>query len=181
MRTLTILLAGAVLVMTAVSGCGSKRTYKTPEGDVTVTEQGSTVKVESKDGTLEVEGDSQSATIKTDKGEASIEIDQGASEKDVGIPFYPKAKVAHSAAMDQKDTGMFRQVLLTTPDSVDDVKAFYQKKFPKAQTAVDAQAPTGRVVHMVLQEGAEQAMVQISREKDGTETTILLHKGKASG
>lgn len=180
MRTLTMLLAGTALVMAAVSGCGSKRTYNTPEGEVTVTEEGSKVTIESKDGTLEVEHDNQSGTIRTGGGEASIEIDQGASEKEIGIPFYPGAKATHSATMDQKDTGTFKQVLLTTPDSVDDVKAFYQKKFPKALAAVDAQTAEGRMVHLALQEGAEQTMIQIMRETDKAETNILLHKGKTS-
>ena len=179
MRTLIAVLACAALLAGA-AGCSYRRTQATPEGDATVTQHGAEVTLESEEGTLHVEHDNQSGAIRVEAGDAGIRGDQSVSGKQIGIPFYPGAKVAHSATMGQKDAGTYRQVLLTTPDSIDDVKAFYKKKYPEAKTAVDAQAPSGRMVQMLLQEGADQAAVQISREKDGAETSIMLHRGKTS-
>jgi hypothetical protein len=177
-RLVALLAVGVVL--TIALGCGSKRTYRTSEGQVTVTRKGEKVTVESKEGKVEVQGDRESATITAEGGKTTVKVNQGASEQEVGIPFYPGAKATQTAAVSGQEAGSFTQVMLTTPDSVDQVKAFYQKQFPKAETAMDMQSPSGRMVHMSVKEGELQKVIQINRDNNAKETQILLYRARKS-
>ncbi len=180
MKRTMALVSAAVLVALAGLGCGRTRTYKTSEGEVKVTQKGKEVTIETKEGKskIKAEGDSGSATITAEDGKTKIEINQGGAEEDVGIPLYPGAGKKQTASLTQEGQGKFIQVTLTTPDSVDQVKAFYQKKLPKAETAVDMKTPDGRMVTMMVTEGGFQRMIQITRSNDDEETQILLTRGK---
>ncbi len=180
MKRAMALVSAAVLVLVFALGCGRSRTYKTSEGEVKVTQKGKEVTIETKEGKskVKIEGDSESATITTDDGTTKVEINRGASEKDVGIPLYPGATTKQTATMTQEGQGGFTQVILTTPDSVDKVKAFYQKQLPKAEAAMDMKTADGRMVHLTVTEGDFQKMIQISRMGDDAETQIVLMRGK---
>jgi hypothetical protein len=164
------LVLGGVVAAALIGGCASRKTYTTPEGQVTVT---------GKSGKAEI-------TIKGKEGEGKVEIKgeagAGMSEEEIGIPFYPGAKVAQTVGWSQegKEKEEMKHVTLTTPDPVDEVKAFYQKKLAGAQTAFDMTSGDERVVHMLLEQGKIRRMVMISRKKDAAETTIVLQR-MASG
>jgi len=162
----------------ATVGCSSRRTYNTPEGKVTVDRSGSKITMESEKGKVEVQGEKGTATITGtgDKGETTVKINQGVSEKDLGIPLYPGAAVGLSTVQTQEKGEAVAQAMLTTTDSVDKVKEFYQKQFPKAETAVDMSLPTGRMVQIVQKEADGQKSIHISRDKDAKETKIVLSR-----
>ncbi|MGD0111536.1 MAG: hypothetical protein ABSD48_06700 [Armatimonadota bacterium] len=180
MRKLVMWLVAISLL--AAAGCGSRRTYNTPEGKVTVDRSGSKITMESEKGKVEVQGEKGAATITGtgDKGKTTVKINQGVSEKDLGIPLYPGAAVGLSTVQTQEKGEAAAQAMLATTDSVDTVKAFYQKQFPKAETAVDMNLPTGRMVQLAQKEGDVQKVIHISRDKGAKETKIVLSRIKGS-
>ena len=105
MRSILAVLACAVLMAAAVAGCGRKQTVTTPEGTTTVTEKGDKTTVtfegEGGEGTFEMKGDKAGGTITTDKGTLEYGSEVKVSEKEVGIPFYPGAKAAHTGKLMQ--------------------------------------------------------------------------------
>jgi hypothetical protein len=162
MRSILAVLACAVLVAAAVTGCGRSKTVKTADGTATVTEK----------------GDETTVTFQGEDGEGTFEFgsEVKVSEEEVGIPFYPGAKAVHTGQMTQtgEDQGEFIQVYLTTPDSVDKVKAFYQEKLPGAKTPMEMTTGDSRMVQMVVEEGDTMKSVVITRDKDDEETQIGL-------
>ena len=98
------------------------------------------------------------------------------TEDDIGIPFYPGAKAAHSGKLMQtgEEEGEFVQVAFTTPDSVDKVKAFYQEKLAGVKTPMEISTAESRMVQMVAEDGDTQKSVVITRGKDDKETQIGL-------
>jgi hypothetical protein len=180
MRSILAVLACAVLIAAAVAGCGRSKTVKTADGTATVTEKGDTTTItfegEGGEGTFQMEGDEGSARITTDEGTFEFGSEVQVSEKELGIPFYPGAKAVHTGQMTQtgEDQGEFIQVYLTTPDSVDKVKAFYQEKLPGAKTPMEMTTGDSRMVQMVVEEGDTMKSVVITRDKDDEETQIGL-------
>jgi hypothetical protein len=180
MRSILALLACAVLIAVAMAGCGRTKTVTTPDGTATVTEKGDTTTVsfegEGGKGTVEMKGDEGSATITTDKGTLEFGSEVNVSEDALGIPLYPGAKTAHMGKIEQtgEDQGKFIQVYLTTPDSVDKVKAFYQEKLAGAKIPMEISTADSRMVQLVVEGEAVSKSVVITRGKDDTETQIGL-------
>jgi hypothetical protein len=174
-----LVLAGALL-----SGCGGGKTISTPEGTVTITEQGDTTEVsieaQGEEGKIEIRADQQSGTVTTEEGEVAFELNRDLAEEEIGIPFYPGAEVAQTAAWrrDGGPEGELKHATFTTTDSVDEVKAFYEEKFADARTALDMSSEDGRVVQMLLEQGDTQKVVMISRDKGAGETMIVLQSGQ---
>ena len=186
MRSILALLACAVLIAAAVGGCGRSKTVTTPEGTMTVTEKGDEATVtfegEGGEGTFEVKGDEASGRITTDEGTFEFGSEVQVSEKEVGIPFYPGAKAAHTGKLVQtgEEQGEFIQVFFTTPESVDKVKAFYQEKLAGVKTPMEISTADSRMVQMVAEEGSTQKSVVITRGKDDKETQIALVRAEKS-
>jgi hypothetical protein len=180
MRSILALLACAVLIAAAVAGCGRTKTVTTPGGTATVTEKGDETAVtfegEGGEGTFEIKGDEVSGTITTDEGTLEYGTEVKLTEDDIGIPFYPGAKAAHSGKLMQtgEEEGEFVQVAFTTPDSVDKVKAFYQEKLAGVKTPMEISTAESRMVQMVAEDGDTQKSVVITRGKDDKETQIGL-------
>jgi len=180
MRSILAVLACAVLIAAAMAGCGRSKTVKTAEGTATVTEKGDTTTVtfegEGGEGTVEMKGDEAGGTITTDKGTLEFGSEAKVSEKEVGIPFYPGAKTAHLGKIQQtgEDQVKVIQVYLTTPDSVDKVKAFYQEKLAGAKIPMEISTADSRMVQMVVEGEAVSKSVVITRGKDDKETQIGL-------
>jgi len=162
MRSILAMLVCAVLIAAAVTGCGRSKTVKTPGGTATVTEK----------------GDETTVTFRGEDGEGTFEFgsEVNVSEEEIGIPFYPGAKTAHMGQMTQtgEDQEQFIQVYLTTPDSVDKVKAFYQEKLPGAKTPMEMTTGDSRMIQMVVEEGDTMKSVVITRDNDDEETQIGL-------
>jgi len=187
MRTVLALVSCLVLASALLSGCGSEKTVSTPEGTVTVAENDDTTEItieaEGEEGKVEIKADQQSATVTTEEGEVTFELNRDVAEEEIGIPFYPGAEVAQTAAWsrDGGPEGELTHATFTTTDSVDEVKAFYQEKFADARTALDMSSEDGRVVQMLLEQGDTQKVVMISRDKGAGETTIVLQRGQFGG
>jgi len=179
MRTACVLIPVILLVLVLVSGCGRKETYSTPEGTVTLERRGDTteVTVDSEDGTLKMKGDESKMTVTTEKGTAVVEISPEISEEDIGIPIYPGAKVEQTVKRtDAEEQQDFAQVHLSTTDSFDKVKAFYQEKLPKATVAGNVETPDVKMLQMTWKVEGEQKMIMVSRDKSDAVTRIVLHR-----
>ena len=162
MRSILAVLACAVLIAAAVMGCGRSKTVTTPDGTATVTEKGDTTTV----------------TFEGEDGEGKFEFgpEVNATEDEIGIPFYPGAKAAHRGKIQQtgEDQVKVIQVYLTTPDSVDKVKAFYQEKLAGAKIPMEISTADSRMVQLVVPGDETQKSVVITRDKDDKETQIGL-------
>jgi hypothetical protein len=173
-----------VLVGALMSGCGGKKTISTPDGDVNITHTGDgtaiTIEGEEGRGKIEIEGDQQSGTLTTEEGEVSFELNRGVAEEEIGIPFYPGAEMETTASWSGRGDqgGEATHVTLTTADSVDEAKAFYEEKLPNVTTTLDMGSGEVRVVHMSVTEGDVQKMVMISHDAESGKTTIGLSSGR---
>jgi len=179
MRTACVLIPVILLVLVLAGGCGRKETYTTPEGTVTLERQGDTteVTVESEGGTLKMKGDEGKMTVTTEEGTAVVEIGPEISEDDIGLPIYPGAKVEQTVKRtDAEEEQDFAQVHLSTADSFDKVKAFYQEKLPEATVAGNVETPDLKMLQMMWKVEGEQKMIMLSRDKSDTVTRIVLHR-----
>jgi len=179
MRTACALIPAILLALVLAGGCGRKETYTTPEGTVTLERRGDTteVTVESEGGTLKMKGDQSKMTVTTEKGTAVVEISPDISEDDIGLPIYPGAKVEQTVKRtDAEEEQDFAQVHLSTADSFDKVKAFYQEKLPKATVAGNVETPDLKMLQMMWTVEGEQKMIMLSRDKSDTVTRIVLHR-----
>jgi len=179
MRTACALIPAILLVLVLAGGCGRKETYTTPEGTVTLERRGDTteVTVESEGGTLKMKGDEGKMTVTTEEGAAVVEISPDISEDDIGLPIYPGAKVEQTVKRtDAEEEQDFAQVHLSTADSFEKVKAFYQEKLPKATVAGNVETPDLKMLQMMWTVEGEQKMIMLSRDKSDTVTRIVLHR-----
>lgn len=158
--SLSLVLLGVCLF----AGCSQKKTVVVPGGGKMTVKEGPT-------------GRAKEVTIENEKGKVQINTESGITEKEMGMPFYPGAEVGQNVAVMQgmeKEAGAMKQVALTTPDSVDKVKAFYLKTYPKAST-MDMNSPEATMSHLTIQEGKEQKLIIISRKPNEDKTQIVLH------
>ena len=179
MRAACALIPAILLALVLVSGCGRKDTDTTPAGTVTLERRGDAteVTVENEDGTLEMKGDQSKMTVTTEKGTAVVEISPEISEDDIGLPIYPGAKVEQTVKRtDAEEEQDFAQVHLSTTDSFEKVKAFYQEKLPKATVAGNVETPDVKMLQMMWKVEGEQKMIMVSRDKSDAVTRIVLHR-----
>ncbi|MDY6793701.1 MAG: hypothetical protein SWK76_00240 [Actinomycetota bacterium] len=114
-RAMILILAmGLMVALLAVTGCGeSKTTVQTPEGDVTVTEDGDGMKIE------------------TEEGEISYELSDAPTEADLGAPIYPDSEYVEGSGGTFLGSGEEGELStayaeFTTTDSYDKVLAWYK-------------------------------------------------------
>ena len=180
MRSTMVWLLGGALVLIAAAGCGSKKTYTTPEGQVTVEQKDGDTKVtvETEEGRFEMEGDEGGGTVTTEEGKGEFSLGPEASEEDVGIPLYPRAQAAHSARWtdEEEQEQSFSQVHLTTADSFEKVKTFYREKRPDAEVGALVETPEIKMFQMTWEEDEYRKMVVISRDSADKETAITLSR-----
>ncbi len=180
MRTTLALLACVALIAALAAGCGRKQTIETPEGTVTIEERPGraevTIEGERGAGKVQVEGEEVSGKITTEEGTVEFGTEAEVSEEELGIPLYPGADPVHTGRLTQSGKGEAGvvQAGFTTGDSVDKVKAFYEEKWPGARAAMDIKSEDSRMVQMVLEEEETQKTVMISRDKDESQTNIVL-------
>lgn len=181
MKSIFMVAGGALLLAALVVGCGSKETYTTPEGTVTVERQGDStrVTVEGEEGTVEAQGETGKMTVTSEHGTSVVETGLDAAEADIGMPLYPGAKVEQTLKHTDDEGHQMAQVHLSTPDSFAKVKAFYREELPKAQAAGDVETPDLKVFQLMWQEEGEQRMVVVSRDKSDTLTRVAVHRMQA--
>lgn len=163
MRHILALICCAALMVAAAAGCGGKKTYTAPGGEVTVEGRGESAEV--------------TITGEDEEGTVSVEVNRGVTEEEIGLPFYPGAEQEQTATFSQEgaETAETTHVTLSTPDPIEQVVAFYEEQVPDVETAVDAFSPDSRIVQMVVDEGEGQKMIVITRDNDAEATTIILH------
>ena len=65
---------------------------------------------------------------------------------------------------------------MSTTDSFDKVKAFYQEKLPKATVAGNVETPEVKMLQMMWKTEGEQKMIMVSRDKSDEVTRIVLNR-----
>jgi len=180
MRSTLAWLLGGALVLTAAAGCGGKKTYTTPEGQVTVEEKGggTRVTVETEEGRLELAGDEGGGTVSTEEGRGELSLGPEVSEEDIGIPLYPGAQAKHTARWsdEEEQDQSFSQVHLTTRDSFDKVRDFYREKRPDAEVGALVETPEIKMFQIMWEEEGYQKSVVVSRDSADKETAITLNR-----
>lgn len=169
---------GGVFLLALLTGCGRKETYTSPEGTVTVEREGgkTEVTVESEEGTLEMKGDESQVTITTGEGTAVVEMSPEVTEEEVGLPFYPQAKVEQVMRQTTEEGEQYLQAHLMTPDGFTEVKAFYKEKLPQATVAGEVETEAIKTFQMMRDEGSVKKMVVVSRDSSNQQTRIVLHR-----
>jgi hypothetical protein len=162
MRHILALICCAALIVAAIAGCGGRKTYTAPGGEVAVEERG--------------EGAEVTITAEDEEGTVSVEVNRGVTEEEIGLPFYPGSEQEQAATFSQEgaEAAETTHVTFTTPDSIDQVKAFYEDQVPDVKTVTDASSPDSRIVQMIVNEGEAQKMIIITRDNDAEATTIIL-------
>ncbi|MEP0765669.1 MAG: hypothetical protein HRF45_03890 [Fimbriimonadia bacterium] len=163
---LVTLLVGTFIL----TGCGgSKRTVTTADGSVTVTEENKngSVTIESKD------GDSK-ATASTEK--------RPITEAELGVPVYPGATGEMTSTYEGSEEGKsqtMRQHLLTTPDSFDDVVAFYKSKLKDVKSQSVTTVPEGKIAffHLEAPDGHVTITINEARDKKVTQVHVIKTTG----
>lgn len=180
MRDIWAWLLCAALVTVGAAGCGGKQTYTSPEGETVTVDRGGggRMTVETEEGTVEVDTEGGRASFKGKEGSAEMEFGADIAPEEVGFPLYPGATVVHTGRYSQtgEEAGKVSQVQLRTPDSVGEVKAFYEDAVPDAKTAMEATSDELSICHLVYgdKEDGVQKAVMISREASEDQTTIML-------
>jgi hypothetical protein len=150
------------------TGCSSEesKTVVTPEGKATVTTktegEKSVVKVETKEGTLTVQSGSQAI-----------------SEAEVGVPFYPGAKVVHSGRLaETKDAAsdIAASYSLTTNDSFDKVVSFYKSNLKDVQHAMDQSMGDQKMSLFMTGKEGDMRTIQVMASTAGGPTNIQITK-----
>ncbi len=114
-KRVIILILSCILITSfafAMMGCGEKKTIMTPEGKITVEEEG--------------------GKISTEEGEYSWS-GQAPTEAQLGVPIYPGAKYVEGtggswSATSAEGTGQVVSATFTTDDSFEKVISFYKDK-----------------------------------------------------
>ena len=174
--------ACAVLaVMAGLAGC-----HKATEA---VTEKAMEKSIEAQmkeNGATEAKVDLSSGTVKSvsvDKDGKKQEFEMGnasaVNEADIGVPFYPGAKIDPSHVMKAVNNGeMSAMVPLETSDPPEKVAAFYRERL-KAMSAgnqfMDMAQGDGNLVLVLINESkSESIQVSVSAGKNGDPSKILL-------
>ncbi|GMV38256.1 MAG: hypothetical protein AMXMBFR61_27640 [Fimbriimonadales bacterium] len=164
-RLVAAFLVALLIEAFVLTGCGgSKRTVTTADGSVTVTEEGKngSITIESKD------GDSK-ATASTEKPTVT--------EAELGIPVYPVATAEVTSTYEGSEGGRtqtMRQYLLTTPDSFDEVVAFYKSRLKDVESQSVTTVPDGQIAffHVPAPTPGGHVTVTINEDRDKKVTRI---------
>jgi hypothetical protein len=111
-------------------------------------------------------------------GEFVINYHPTANEKDLGMPFYPKAAVSrsylHRVTRGGKQVSLFARARLLSRDGLAAITRFYQKKLPGHPRAERKQTPQGKVVTLVAGASSDLRLVKITAGDKGKPRQILL-------
>ncbi len=199
-----VLLLLLVPLMLAAAGCSCGRIVKqaqqareavrlakdAQDGKFTVKD------AEGQEAKVEIDKDKKEVKVTTDKGEGykakfdekeeklTVETEEGTgqfqvgsadlSEKDIGLAFYPGAKVKSSSEM-SFGSKKFQTVTLNTTDSFDQVVQFYQKKY--ADNCIRTQTTDGdkKMSTFILKGQADQGKtILIAKDQKENEVVVTL-------
>jgi hypothetical protein len=140
-----------------------------------------------KDGATEAKVDLSSGTVKSvsvDKDGKKQEFEVGnasaVTEADIGLPFYPGAKIDSSHVMKvAKDGEVAAMMPLETTDSPDKVVAFYRERLQAMSAGhqfMDMAQGDGNHTLMLVNDAKSEVMqVLVTAGKDGAPSTVLLN------
>ncbi len=186
--TRLVLIVICALGLLALSGCGCgklrevtqavKMANDARDGKVTVTnDKGEKATIETskdddKSGHVTVTGP-EGSTTKSEWGEDTVKAE------DVGIDFYPGAKVEHggtSTSSGGKDGGgTFSMVALATDDSFDAVGKFYKDKYAKGNTVIEQ--PNHLMITIQAGENSGKMIMVMPDDDDKSKTHIVISAG----
>jgi hypothetical protein len=164
----------AVFAVFAAFGCSRTKTIETDEGKITLTEKGDTFKIETDKGTLTMTGDQ--LKIKTEKGDADISYGKGNLPEGLSkdIPIYKPSDVAMSQVM-----GGGKNVILSlsTRDSTDQVKKFYETAMTQNGWKIDRRMSMGPATVLSGSKGSSRLNVTLNKD-EGSTIISLAFEGK---
>ena len=168
----------ALLVAVVAAGCGGKQTPSLPDVKATAGgeagDEDSAVGDETKAGPA---GEDAAATGEGAAAGASASAFGGELNLgDVRFPQYPGAKQEHSVTVSAEEEGKLRQVQLTTSESYEAVKGFYEQKLPKSWKKMEMNTDDMQMMQILSEEGGAQGMVVVSRSKKEGYTRIILSR-----
>ena len=174
MKNGLVVLAIASAALLACSKAPEKAAEKAIEA--AMSKDGTKAKVDLSGGTTKITTtDASGRTSQMELGGAKV------SESDVGVPFYPGAKIGEGASSKMTTPqGNMYTVMLQTPDPADKVAAFYREKL-KGMSAgkqmMDMSAGDG-AANLMLADDKEKTSLQIHvmKGEKGTDVQIVANR-----
>jgi len=127
------MLLGLVVGLLAITGCGGKKTtIETPEGEITVGQEGGEATYETGEGQVTVKEGEGESTVANGEG-AITSSDKPPTEEQLGAPIYPDAGYVPGSGGTASATGAEGQFTTaggewTTKDAYDKVVSWYKGK-----------------------------------------------------
>ncbi|HET9393540.1 MAG TPA: hypothetical protein VFO29_08510 [Candidatus Rubrimentiphilum sp.] len=151
-----------LLSIVALAACGSQKTttYSTSNGTATVTDNGKTKTLETKEG-------------KITAGQGAVDLSK------LGAPLYPGASQTedNSSVSVTTASGSSYMASFTTNDSFDKVYSWYQGKMPKGSEKMHVSQEGASIAEFLTDENtANQTLVMVT-SKDN-QTQIVITHGK---
>jgi len=172
-RNILFVLAVMAVAVVVAFGCSRTKTIETDEGKITLTEKGDAFKIETDRGTLTMEGGQMK--IETDKGDAQITYGKDNLPENLSneIPIYKPSNVAMSQIM-----GGGKNVILSlsTKDSADQVKKFYETAMSSNGWKIDRRMSMGPATILSGSKGSSKLNVTMNREEDSTVISLAFEK-----
>jgi hypothetical protein len=177
MKNGLLVLAVASAAFVACSKAPEKAAEKAIES--AMSKDGTKAKVDlSSAGTRITTTDASGKTSQMEIGGAKV------AESDVGVPFYPGAKVSEggSSKVSTPDGQMYT-VMLQTPDATDKVAAFYREKLKgmsEGKQMMDMSGADG-AANLMLADEKTKAMIQVHvmKGEKGTDLQIVANRPAA--
>lgn len=174
------MLLSALLAVLAVAGCGKVQEVATEKAtekmiESAISKDGGTAKVDiNGQGSVKAEGvDKDGKAYKVEIGQANV------TEKDIGVAFYPGAKVENGNRIANGDTQM-AQVELVTPDALGKVTEWYRAQLKPRMTGAQSMEQTtpDSAMLMVGSNDNDSLVVNISKDGDAGSRISLMHGTK---
>ncbi len=167
MRSILVLIAMAVLVVSGCKGKDNTSVYSTPGGQVKVEKKGN--------------GDVKELTVTSEKGTVTFRTGKGEIPKDLGVPIYPGADAEEGRTwsmkgMNKGKEGGVSSTFLHSDDGIEKVIAFYKKELEgRTPKFFEMTSPNGRMANFAIDTDAPVSiniMIAESPDKKGTQIHI---------
>jgi len=157
MRISAVICLFSVVALAACGG-GQKTTYTTANGTATVTKNGSTTTVETKEGKLTA-------------GQGAVDVSK------LGAPLYPGATQTqdNSSISVTTSSGSSAMASFSTNDSFAAVEAWYKARLPKGSEKMNVNQGGSSIAEFTMNEdSANQTLVMVTG-KDGKTQIVITH------
>ncbi len=169
-----------IAIVFAVASCSDEQSIETPEGTLSVQEDGSGISVTSQDGSVVIKGNENAGHIKItteDGDDIEVAYNKDTLTKDfpVDIPIYEPSDIVMNQVFKGGQNAM---ATLSTGDAPAKVAAFYKKTLQEKGWAVGGEMSVGGMVMLQGKKGSAHLNLSIMPESGATKINIAKTTGE---